>query len=344
MASASGGSENKNIQAPDATTQSIVVERLVKRYGEVEAVAGISFSVAPGEIVGFLGPNGAGKSTTMKILTCFMAATSGEAKVAGFDVYTESEQVRARIGYLPENVPLYDEMLVHDYLMFVAELRQVPKGQRRQRVREAIEMTGLEKMYTRPVGELSKGYRQRVGLAQAIVHGPDVVILDEPTTGLDPNQIIEIRDLIKAIGREKTVLFSTHIMQEVAAVCDRIIIIDAGEIVADGTLDELSAEVARGAGFEVSLPDEVSREEVLDALGPLDGLSVERLERRGEDVIWSARARDNRALRVALLQAGSHGLELRAFQPFRADLERVFRHYTVARSAEHVSASAAEEE
>lgn len=344
MASASGVSKERNARAPDATTQSIVVERLVKRYGEVEAVAGISFSVAPGEIVGFLGPNGAGKSTTMKILTCFMAATSGEAKVAGFDVYTESEQVRARIGYLPENVPLYDEMLVHDYLMFVAELRQVPKPQRRQRVRAAIEMTGLERMYTRPVGELSKGYRQRVGLAQAVVHDPDVVILDEPTTGLDPNQIIEIRDLIKAIGREKTVLFSTHIMQEVAAVCDRIIIIDAGRIVADGTLDELSAEVARGAGFEIALADATSRADVLDAIGHLDGLALERLERRGDDIIWSVRARDHRALRGALLRAGSQGLELRSFQPFRADLERVFRHYTVARAADHVSGAGAEEE
>jgi ABC-2 type transport system ATP-binding protein len=227
--------------AADASP-TVVVEQLVKRYGDFEAIKGISFTVQPGEIVGFLGPNGAGKTTTMKILTCFMAASSGTARVAGHDVYEASDEVRKRTGYLPENVPLYDDMMVWDYLHFIAEIRGIPRAERTRHVERVIRLTGLESMVHRDISELSKGYRQRVGLAQAIVHEPDVLILDEPTSGLDPNQLVEIRDLIKEIGREKTVLFSTHILQEVAAVCDRIILIHHGVLVADGPLDTLLAE------------------------------------------------------------------------------------------------------
>jgi ABC-2 type transport system ATP-binding protein len=229
------------------STYSILVEGLTKSYGKFTALDSASFAVQPGEIVGFLGPNGAGKSTTMKILTCFMAATKGTAKVAGFDVHADSAEVRKRVGYLPENVPLYDEMLVWDYLAFIAEVRRVPRAEREARIDEVIERTGLSDVVHREISELSKGYRQRVGLAQAIIHKPDVLILDEPTTGLDPNQIIEIRDVIKEIGQEKTVIFSTHILQEIAAVCDRIVIINRAKIVADGTLPELEqAAVASG--------------------------------------------------------------------------------------------------
>ena len=222
---------------------SIHVRDLRKSYGDVEAIKGISFSVDPGQIVGFLGPNGAGKTTTMKILTCFMAATSGTARVAGHDVHEAPYEVRRRVGYLPENVPLYEQMLVWDYMQFVAELRGVPSSTRHKRVTETIDQVGLGEMRGRAIGELSKGYRQRVGLGQAIVHEPEVVILDEPTTGLDPNQIVEIRDVIKEIGRTRTVLFSTHIMQEVAVVCDRILILHDGRLVADGTLPELARAI-----------------------------------------------------------------------------------------------------
>jgi len=224
---------------------SILVEDITKTYGDFRALNRISFEIQPGEIVGFLGPNGAGKSTTMKILTCFMAATEGRAAVAGFDVYTQSKQVRSRVGYLPENVPLYQDMIVYDYLNFIAEMREVPRAQRRKNLDEAVERTGLGAVIQRDIHELSRGYRQRVGLAQAIIHRPDVLILDEPMTGLDPNQIIEIRDVIKELGRESTILFSTHILQEVSAVCDRIIILNQGEIVADGTLSELEEAIAK---------------------------------------------------------------------------------------------------
>lgn len=246
---------------------SIVVDGVSKTYGDFRALKAINFRIRPGEIVGFLGPNGAGKSTTMKILTCFMAATQGRASVAGFDVHTQSQQVRRRVGYLPENVPLYDEMLVFDYLKFIAEIRQIPRPDRRKRIDEAVERTGLGSMVHREIRELSKGYRQRVGLAQAIIHQPDVLILDEPTTGLDPNQIIEIRDVIKEIGREKTIVFSTHIMQEVTAVCDRIIIIHQGEIVADGTLRDLEDAVAQ---TEPGLLVEFAREHPASAGAPAD--------------------------------------------------------------------------
>jgi ABC-2 type transport system ATP-binding protein len=217
----------------------IEVKNLTKFYGDFQALKGISFEVHQGEIVGFLGPNGAGKSTTMKILTCFMAATSGSAKVVGRDVFEDSIAVRARVGYLPESVPLYDQMIVYDYIEHLAEMRGVPASRRADRVKYAIEVCGLAPVVGKKIDELSKGYRQRVGLAQALVHEPDVLILDEPTSGLDPNQIVEIRELIRRIGREKTVLLSTHILQEIEALCDRVILINGGKVVADGTFEAL---------------------------------------------------------------------------------------------------------
>ncbi len=226
----------------ESSTPAIVVEELTKHYGDVKALRGIDFRVEPGEIVGFLGPNGAGKTTTMKILTCSTIADSGRAAVAGDDVGEDPQAVRRAIGYLPENVPLYDEMLVYDYLQFIAGIQEVDAGEREERVRQVADRTGISDMLGRPIAALSKGYRQRVGLAQAIIHQPEVIILDEPTTGLDPNQIVEIRDVITTIGDDATVLLSTHILQEVSAVCDRIIIIDEGRIVADGPIDELKTD------------------------------------------------------------------------------------------------------
>lgn len=220
---------------------SVVVEDLTKEYGTQRAVDGISFEARKGEVLGFLGPNGAGKSTTMKILTCFIPQTSGKASVCGYDVENDSLEVRKRIGYLPEHNPLYKELYVREYLEFIARLHHLSNP--RQRIDEMIEMTGLEREQRKHIGELSKGYRQRVGLAQAMLHNPDVLILDEPTSGLDPNQLVEIRQLIKNLGREKTVIFSTHIMQEVQALCDRVIIINRGCIVADDPIDQLSNRV-----------------------------------------------------------------------------------------------------
>jgi ABC-2 type transport system ATP-binding protein len=219
----------------------IRVDRLSKLYGHFRAVSSISFEVHRGEVLGFLGPNGAGKSTTMKMLTCFLAPTEGRAEVAGHDVYTQSLEVRRRIGYLPEDTPLYRDMLVLEYLDYVTELRRIPRRYRRQRIRTIGEVTGIMDVLGKRIGELSRGYRQRVGLTQAMVHDPDILVLDEPTSGLDPNQIVEIRKLIKELGREKTVILSTHILPEVEATCDRVVIISDGRLVADGRPGDLIA-------------------------------------------------------------------------------------------------------
>ena len=223
----------------------IHVEGLTKSYdGKKPAVDGISFDVHAGEVLGFLGPNGAGKTTTMKMLTTFLAPTSGRAEVAGFDSYEQSVEVRRRVGYLPEDTPLYKDMSVLEYLQFVCDVRDVPTSARAPRLRRAVEQCGLGDRLGALIGELSKGYRQRVGLAQAIIHEPEVLILDEPTSGLDPNQIVDIRQVIKSIGESKTVIFSTHVMQEVQATCSRVLIIADGRIAADSTPDELSRGVS----------------------------------------------------------------------------------------------------
>lgn len=224
----------------------IQVERLTKRYGPTVAVRDISFSVARGEVLGFLGPNGAGKTTTMRILTGYLPADEGSARVAGCDVATQSIDVRRRLGYLPESAPLYEEMGVTDYLEYVAEMRGYSGPERIRRVRRMIDVTGLGPMLAKNIGQLSKGFRQRVGLAQAMIHDPDLLILDEPTSGLDPNQIVEIRDLIRALGREKTVILSTHILPEVQATCSRVMIIAQGALVADDTPEGLARRAAGG--------------------------------------------------------------------------------------------------
>ncbi len=226
----------------------IEVRNLTKRYGPTVAVDNVSFDAKAGEVLGFLGPNGAGKTTTMRILTCYLSADEGTVKVAGYDVFEESFEVRKRIGYLPESAPLYTDMGVIDYLKFIAEIRDIPKSQRSQRIKDVVDICGLEKMIQKDIGELSKGYRQRLGLAQSLIHDPPILVLDEPTSGLDPNQIIEIRNLIREIGKEKMIIFSTHILSEVSATCGRILIINDGQIVANGTPDELAG---RAQGEEV---------------------------------------------------------------------------------------------
>lgn len=220
---------------------SIKVEGLTKVYGEQYAVDNISFEIPKGEIVGFLGPNGAGKSTTMKILTCYLPQTSGKAEVCGIDTLENPMEVKKKVGYLPESNPLYYDMYVKEYLTFMADLFKMKN--KKAKVAEMIEAVGLTKEQKKKIGALSKGYKQRVGLAQAMIHDPEVLILDEPTSGLDPNQLVEIRGLIKNFGKEKTVMLSTHIMQEVEAICDRIIIIKNGKLVADDKTSEISRTI-----------------------------------------------------------------------------------------------------
>ena len=221
---------------------SITVRNLTKLYGEEKAIDDISFDVKTGEILGFLGPNGAGKTTTMKIITCYMPPSAGTVTVNDCDIANKSIEVRRKIGYLPEMNPLYLDMNVLEYLEYSAQLHKMGKTQIRQRLREMVDVCGLAGVRHKDIGELSKGYRQRVGLAQAMIHDPEVLILDEPTSGLDPNQIVEIRNLIRKLGSAKTVILSTHILSEVQATCDRVIIINDGKIAADGTPDQLQHE------------------------------------------------------------------------------------------------------
>lgn len=222
---------------------SISIQNLTKLYNEQKALDNVSLEINKGEIVGLLGPNGAGKSTMMKIITCFIPPTKGSVKVCGYDIFDNPMDVRKKIGYLPEHNPLYLDMYVREFLDFIAGVHGLGK-QKKERIEQMIEMTGLTKEVNKKIGTLSKGYRQRVGIAQAMIHDPEVLILDEPTSGLDPNQLVEIRDLIKNAGKNKTVLLSTHIMQEVEAMCDRVIIINKGNIVADAKINELQDAVS----------------------------------------------------------------------------------------------------
>jgi ABC-2 type transport system ATP-binding protein len=252
---------------------SIVVENLTKKYGDQKAVDDISFEVKSGEVVGFLGPNGAGKSTTMRMLTCYMAPTDGRIEVAGFKTEKDPEEIKKKIGYLPENNPLYTDMAIIDYLRFCAEIQGIHHDEVNGRIKEMIDVCGLNLERHKKINELSKGYRQRVGLAQAMIHDPEILILDEPTSGLDPNQIVEIRRLIKELGKEKTVILSSHILSEVEATCDRILIINKGKIVADGTSDTLRKQ-AQGQEL-ISVMIEGEQEKVKKAI--LGLASVEKV-------------------------------------------------------------------
>ncbi len=253
---------------------SIVVEELSKNYGRQKAVDNISFQVNTGEILGFLGPNGAGKTTTMKIITCFMSPTSGDVNINGLSIHTEKENVKKKIGYLPENNPLYFDMPVLEYLAFTAALQGIDKNKIQDKIAEMVFICGLDEEKHKKIGELSKGYRQRVGLAQAMIHNPEILILDEPTTGLDPNQIIEIRKLIKRIGKEKTVILSTHILPEVEATCDRILIINKGKIVADGTPETLRRQSHNNEILRISISDAADRNEIISSLQNLESVNM----------------------------------------------------------------------
>src|SRR5213593_4597803 len=261
----------------------IEVEHLTKNFGPVTAIRDVSFSVAPGEIVGFLGPNGAGKSTTMRILSCFMPASSGSARVAGYDVFRDSLEVRKRIGYLPENVPLYADMRVGPYLDFVAEVKGIARTERKGRVADAMDRCLITDVQNRLIGKLSKGYRQRVGLAQAIVSDPHVLILDEPTIGLDPQQITEIRSLIKSLAGQHTVILSTHILPEVSMVCSSVVIINRGAIVAQGPIDRLVEQFFPTSRVQVEVAG--PRAAVLDGMRAIRGVvNVEDSATTGDGV------------------------------------------------------------
>lgn len=308
----------------------IEVVDLVKRYGEVVAVNGISFTVGEGEIVGFLGPNGAGKSTTLKIITCYQPATSGTVKVAGLDVLHDSLAVRERLGYLPESVPVYPDMRVEEFLRFRALLKGVRRRDLKARVDAALERCGCVEMRRRMIFALSKGYRQRVGIADAIVHDPPILVLDEPTSGLDPNQRVEVRKLIHELGRDKTVILSSHILAEVEAVARRVVIIHRGSIVADGTAEELTARHA-GEGV-VFVAARGTATTLAAALGRIEGVAVRSAEQRGDEARLELAARGDRREAIAEAVAAS-GARLRELHQPTASLEAIFRRLTVGEVA-----------
>lgn len=305
---------------------SITVENLTKIYGSQKAVDDITFQVKTGEILGFLGPNGAGKSTTMKIISCFISPTEGSVQLDGFDIDKHSEEVRRRIGYLPENIPLYTDMNIFDYLHMAAALQNVPENEIPGRIKQMVDVCGLGPECHKNINELSKGFRQRVGLAQALIHDPDVLILDEPTTGLDPNQIVEIRSLIKEIGKQKTVMLSSHILKEVEATCDRILIINKGKLVADGSTEELKA---RSTGAN-RLLIQVRGKGVKEGLMALDSVAqVATADEHGKDswFVDTKTAMDSREEIFRLCV--EKGWVLLQLTPMQSSLEDVFRKLTI---------------
>lgn len=307
----------------------IEIKNLTKKFGSNTILDSINFSVKKGEILGFLGPNGAGKTTTMKIITSFWNPTSGSVEIDGKDVVRSSIKTRKKIGYLPENVPLYDDMKVYEHLRFVAEIRDIPKDEIKKRIKEVGEAIGLIKVMRKPIEELSKGYRQRVGLAQAIIHNPDVLILDEPTTGLDPNQIVEIRDLIKKIGKEKTVIFSTHILSEVNAVCDRVIIINNGHIVGEGSPKELIKKAGVREIIYVKIKGQ--KDEVLNKLQEMENVEkVEVKDRESDEVYgYEIEPKEGVDLREYLsMTVMNSGWSILEFNKKSVSLEDIFRELT----------------
>ncbi len=300
---------------------SVEVKNITKLYGTQRALDDVSFTVEPGQVVGFLGPNGAGKSTMMKIITCFLPQNSGTVSVDGFDVTADPIKVRERVGYLPEHNPLYHDMYVKEFLSFIAGI-QVPSATVSSRVKEMIEVTGLGAEQHKKIGALSKGYRQRVGLAQAMIHNPSVLILDEPTTGLDPNQLVDIRQLIKNIGKEKTVILSTHIMQEVEAICDRVIIINKGKIVADDKTSFLQQKSDSETIILVEFDKAVSSEKLSTVTGIKKVLAV-------NDKTYKVIGPKGQDLRPLIFNfAVQNNLAVITMQKEENSLESVFRQLT----------------
>jgi ABC-2 type transport system ATP-binding protein len=306
----------------------IIVENLTKVYGNQRAVDNISFRVRTGEVLGFLGPNGAGKTTTMKAITTYLLPNEGSISVGQFTLKDQADEIRKHIGYLPENNPLYQEMPVLDYLRYVAELQGIEKPKIRKRILEMVRLCGLEGEKHKNIGELSKGYKQRVGLAQALIHDPDVLILDEPTAGLDPNQIVEIRELIKKIGKEKTVILSSHILAEVEATCDRILIISKGKIVADGTAEELRKRAHGKEILKVKIEDGETNTvfNALQALEPVE--TVDFIKQ--EDHTYEIQSKQGLSSRRAIFSlCVSKGWVLTGMSSIETKLEDIFRELTM---------------
>ncbi len=321
----------------------IEVEKLCKIYGSTLALQDVSFSVKPGEILGFLGPNGAGKTTTLRILSGYLPATSGTAQIAGYDVHEQSMAVRQCIGYLPETPPLYPDMTVESFLYFVARLKQVNRSDRKKNVESAIERCGLGDRSQQQIRKLSKGYRQRVGIAQAIVHDPPVIVLDEPTVGLDPRQIIEVRNLIKSLAGDHTIILSTHILPEVSMTCDRVTIINRGQVVATGSLETLMAELTAGSGYELEVEGELTPQNLaiieqingVKSLQTLETLETE-LSRHQLRVICQPQTEPGPEIVAALVLAGLNLYEMRRT---RASLEEVFLQLTTQDKEQKVQES-----
>ncbi len=320
----------------------IEVENLTKRYGRAVAVDGISFKVQRGEILGFLGPNGAGKTTTMRILTCYLPPTEGKAWVAGYDVFEDPLEVKKRVGYIPETPPLYPDMDVQSFLDFCARIKGLPAAERRARIDESMEKTRIGDVRGKLIGRLSKGYRQRVGLAQAILANPDVLILDEPTAGLDPKQIIETRELIKALGGSHTIILSTHILPEVEMTCGRVVIIAKGRVVAEDTPDNLTHRLKGAATLRLEArggqPGEME-----DAVKLVPGVAAVRAEARDGATALFVDAESGRDLRAELARCVvQKGWDLLALQPVGMSLEEIFLHLTTAEPATSAAAPAPE--
>ena len=306
----------------------IKIENLSKKYGSQRAVDNISFQVRTGEVLGFLGPNGAGKTTTMKIIACFMSPTNGDVFVGDFSVKDNPDEVKKLIGYLPEHNPLYLDMPVIDYLQFVAALQGVEKNLIQSRIREMIRICGLNAEKHKKIGELSKGYRQRVGLAQAMIHNPQILILDEPTSGLDPNQIVEIRKLIIDIGRQKTVILSTHILPEVEATCDRIMIINKGKIVADGTAQSLRKQSQGQEMLKIRI-DDGERNEIIQTLQNIETIGMVDPIQGKENVFEIHSKGDTSSRRAIFKTCVEKNWMLTEMTPIETRLEDIFRDLTI---------------
>ena len=307
----------------------IEVQHLTKRYGPTTAVDDVSFRVERGEVLGFLGPNGAGKTTTMRVLTGYMPPTDGKAIVAGYDIFDQPIEAKRRIGYLPETPPLYPEMTVRDYLTFVAKIKAVPKRGRAARINEVMERTRVADMANRHCGKLSKGYRQRVGLAQSLLNNPEVLILDEPTAGLDPKQIIDTRRLIKELGGDHTIILSTHILPEVSQTCQRVVIINKGRVVAVDTPDNLTSRL-RGSETMLVQVDAPPDDDVKHAMEIVPGVTnVAVAERRGTTTSYEVNSDTGRDVRRQLASVVvSNGWGLLELRPLRMSLEEIFLHLT----------------
>ncbi len=307
----------------------IVIENLTKIYGDQRAVDDISFRVRTGEVLGFLGPNGAGKTTTMKAITTYLIPTNGDIHVGEFSIHDKPEEIKKRIGYLPESNPLYQDMAIIDYLKYVARLQGIGSSKVEEKIREMVEICGIEGEKHKKINELSKGYRQRVGLAQALIHDPDVLILDEPTSGLDPNQIVEIRELIKKIGREKTVILSSHILAEVEATCDRIMIINKGRIVADGSAEELRKHAQDKEILRVRV-EEAGSDEIFEKLQEMDTIELVDFINKGEN-FFEVQSKSDKSSRKSIFKlCVKNKWILTEMSPIETKLEDIFRELTLS--------------